>query len=236
MAGERDKLVFASAQSSAKSFALTCKGVAGYYLVPAGAADIQEPDFPTVTLHTSFAASLAEGPLNLSVAASDANGHFGPSSQLALEVVSAPVPQGELVFSLSWDTNADLDLHVVDPTGVEVWARNINSYQPPGPGQPPAAPDAYLAGGILDYDSNAACVIDGRRRENITWASGPPSGRYLVRVAVPSLCGQAAAHWRLEARVRGEIRQMAEGWGLTEDVQAKQGAGSGVLAMQLDFP
>jgi len=88
---------------------------------------------------------------------------MGPPAVVPL-IASGPPgpPAGALVVSLEWDTEADLDLHVVTPDGVEIWAGNINSYQAPPPGTP-VDPAAWQAGGILDLDSNAGCVIDGRQ-------------------------------------------------------------------------
>ena len=82
-----------------------------------------------------------------------------------------------LLVSLRWDTEADLDLHVVIPNGTvrsdddRIWSKPRRP-----PGQMVDA-GAYKSGGILDFDSNANCVIDGRRQENVSWTVAPPSGR-----------------------------------------------------------
>ena len=47
------------------------------------------------------------------------------------------------------------------PAGEEIWARNINSVPKPAVGQPPD-PMADTKGGLLDFDSTAACVSDDR--------------------------------------------------------------------------
>ena len=61
---------------------------------------------------------------------------------------------------------SDVDLHVVDPRGEEVFYGHPNS----------------ASGGRLDLDSNAACDLDHKRNENITWPVGrAPRGRSRCR-------------------------------------------------------
>ena len=139
------------------------------------------------------------------------------------------------MVSLRWDTNADLDLHVVDPQGIEIWARNINSYQPPPPGQP-EDPEAWRRGGILDHDSNAGCLIDGRRRENVVWAEAPPPGQYIVRVDPASLCGEPAARFVVEVHKQGVSAARASGILVEEQVRGGQGKGAGIFVLAFDYP
>jgi hypothetical protein len=141
------------------------------------------------------------------------------------------------VFTLRWDSATDLDLHVITPDGIEVWSRNINSYVPPAPGQPPDPPDAWMAGGILDFDSNASCVIDGREQENVVWTiDPPPAGRYVVRVDAFSLCGEPAARWVAEARIGGDVVETSSGMATFEDTRGAHDEGAGVLALEVEVP
>jgi hypothetical protein len=136
---------------------------------------------------------------------------------------------------LQWDSNADLDLHVVDPNGVEIWSRNINSYEAPPPGVA-EDPEGWRRGGILDFDSNANCVIDGRRRENVVWVQAPPAGVYVVRVEAASLCEQVAARWRLEVLRSDVVVAHATGTLVAANTLGKQGAGGGLLALTFIQP
>ncbi|HKE18388.1 MAG TPA: hypothetical protein VKB80_26100 [Kofleriaceae bacterium] len=88
---------------------------------------------------------------------------IGAYQEVGASVVS--VGTGDVQVSVSWDADSDVDLHVIDPAGDEVYfgMRDVAS------------------GGMLDLDSNPACFIDGVNNENITWATAP-DGEYTVRV------------------------------------------------------
>jgi uncharacterized protein YfaP (DUF2135 family) len=136
------------------------------------------------------------------------------------------------VISLTWDSDVDLDLHVVDPAGVEIWAGNTTEYQV-APGQP-FDPNAARDAGMLDADSNGACVIDGREREDVTWPHEPPSGHYRVRVDTVSLCGLTETHWKVEARRDGKVIGSASGQSIEADTRWTHQLGAGVVALELE--
>jgi len=122
---------------------------------------------------------------------------------------------------------------VVIPDGIEIWAGNINSYRMPPPGTAVDA-SAWRSGGILDFDSNASCVIDGRREENVVWQSPAPPGSYLVRVDTASLCGAPAARWNVQVLLAGTMIAASQGESLSSDTRFSKGPGSGVLALTFD--
>ena len=99
-------------------------------------------------------------------------GKFGNPTTVTFQ--TQEVGSGSVTVSLSWDTPTDLDLHVVDPNGVEIYYGN------------PSAD-----GGSLDLDSNAGCSIDGVNNEHITWADSAPAGDYTVRVDFYDSCPPA---------------------------------------------
>ncbi len=220
--------------AEATAAAITLAGDDGYWLLTAGVPDIQTPGLPSFHTKLSFASSLSPGSHELVVRAVDLAGHFGPPNVQPLTATDL-TPQGRLVISLSWDTESDLDLRVVDPNGAEVWKRNINSVGPPAPGQPPGS-TAWMNGGILDFDSNANCVIDGRRQENVVWKTVAPSGHYLVRVDAFSLCNAVSANWKVEAFLSGVSIGRAEGSSYDSDTRLPHDRGAGVLALELDVP
>lgn len=70
--------------------------------------------------------------------------------------------------SLAWNTCDDLDLHVIEPSGVEIYHQNRKS----------------SSGGKLDIDMNRDDAnISMQPVENIFWPDGAaPEGRYRVQV------------------------------------------------------
>ncbi len=75
---------------------------------------------------------------------------------------------GDPQFSLAWNNTNDLDLHVIDPTGFEIYFQKRQS----------------PSGGELDVDANAGGTdLTNRPVENIYWWAGnAPSGVYKVYV------------------------------------------------------
>jgi hypothetical protein len=203
----------------ATAAAIGLAGDRGYWIVPAGLPDIAAPGFPTFDVTLSFAATLRKGSRDLVVRAVDERDRFGPPETRALLISGAPEPEGALVISLSWDTEADLDLLVELSDGAVIWKG-----------------DPMEGGGVLDADSNAACLIDGRRRENVIFRDAPPSGRYVVRVDAPSLCAASFANWKVEARLGGALAGASEGEMLVADTYFTHDRGAGVRALEIDVP
>ena len=74
---------------------------------------------------------------------------------------------GDVQITLEWDSNADLDLAVTEPSGERLFLNNT------GP---------TATGGELDVDSNVECVDDGSI-ENVFWPTDQaPAGTYTVEV------------------------------------------------------
>ncbi len=111
---------------------------------------------------------------------------------------------GDLQFALNWDTETDVDLHVIDPAGEMVFYGNPLS----------------ASGGTLDLDSNASCTIDGIQNENVIWeADNAPSGEYQIGVNYWSACDNTSVtNWRLTILERGEPVGTYEGMFSPEDV------------------
>lgn len=218
-----------------RAVALALDGDVGYWIVQPGRIDPQTLTQLGFSARLSFSPKLTAGNYRLIARAVDAAGHFGPISDADLTISASAADGAMFAMTLEWDTQADLDLHVVTPSGVEIWAKNINSAEPPAPGQT-ADPNAWQAGGILDFDSNANCVIDGRRRETVYWTQPPPSGRYLARVDTYSMCGEAQANWTVTATLGGQPAGRAFGFSRDNDAAMKHEAGAGVTALTVDVP
>ena len=228
-AGEPAAAVGGALQPTATAAAVALSDDLGYWLVPAGVPDFSAPDLPTFHATASFSPDLPAGAYTLAVRAVDASGAFGPPSTQVLTALAAspgaPAPEGDLVVTLTWDTEADLDLHVVLPSGLEIdHAHRLV----------PSADGGVAA--YLTQDSNAMCVIDGARRESFVWATDPAPGTYVVRVDTPSLCGQPIARWTVSAVLRGAPAGAATGVALDSDTWGPHDRGAGVTALTLDVP
>ena len=233
-AGYQNKSFTGVLAPDATSAAIQLEGDSGYWIVVAGPPPPESPDSVGFDAPLSFSGDVAPGPHRLFVAAVDARGRFGKRAVEPFTLTAEPLPKGTLVISLFWDTEADLDLHVVLPDGVEIYRERPNSWSPPRGVEPDA--NAYMSGGRLDFDSNAQCNIDGRRNENVYFTTTPPSGRYLVRVDTFSLCDASAARFRVEATVDGRSVASANGESLPTDTRFSHGEGAGVTVFELHVP
>ena len=100
----------------------------------------------------------------------NAMGALGPV--LTTMVILSTSQQGSLHVRLTWYVEVDLDLHVVDPNGEEIFYGNRRSTQQPG---------------FLDLDSNPACSLDRIKIENIYFEMAI-TGKYIVRVDLYASC------------------------------------------------
>ena len=97
---------------------------------------------------------------------------------------------GDVQITLTWNAEADIDLHVIDPNGDEVYYANT----------------IVPSGGQLDRDNLCSNFIMGRP-ENIFWPSGQaPRGTYTVKVRYYSNCANAGAvEWTVRTVVMGQV-------------------------------
>jgi hypothetical protein len=101
---------------------------------------------------------------------------------------------GDVQATLTWSVNADIDLHVEDPYGDEVYYRN----------------PIVRSGGELDIDNRCSNFVMGMP-ENIYWPTGKaPAGTYRVRVNYYEDCGgygtpTAPVDWTVTTKVNGNI-------------------------------
>ena len=131
---------------------------------------------------------------------------IGAYEQVQANVVS--VGTGELQVSVSWDAPSDVDLHVVDPAGDEVF------YASP----------TVASGGELDLDSNAACFIDNVNNENITWPTAP-DGEYTVRLDYFQSCAVAETNYAVTVQRAGHDAETFTGVFTGEGDLGGSGAG-----------
>jgi len=75
----------------------------------------------TVNASLSFSPILPGGPYTLIVQAVAADGKAGAGANIALQAQDLSLAPGALAITLTWDTQADLDLHVIEPDGTELY-------------------------------------------------------------------------------------------------------------------
>ncbi|MDX2050900.1 MAG: hypothetical protein SFV15_00825 [Polyangiaceae bacterium] len=217
----------------------------GYWVAPVSAPDPVNQGELTWNLSASFAPDLKPGAKKLLIAAFDAQGHAGTQTEADICVLppfkdnlNACNPKKkppELVVSLTWDSDADLDLRIVTPTGAVLDAKHPSGAA--GKGAPPS-------GGVLEEDSGRDCSTAGIRREDAVWKEKPASGRYVVYANLFDPCGTRAVPWSATIRASApgplpdtfETRQVAQRSGTLLDVQANGGAKIGTFVLEFLVP
>lgn len=116
--------------------------------------------------------NLVDDSFDIVIALEDANGNISQHEIISVSLIQ--VGTGKLQISCSWDQLNDVDLHLVEPSGAEIYYGDSVSEN----------------GGELDLDSNAACSIDSVNNENITYSETDvvEAGEYIVRVDLWSNC------------------------------------------------
>ena len=172
----------------------------GYWVVPMQGQDVQFPGQSDFGFSMSLNPADTPGNTDLRVVALDASGHAGQQTNAPICILSR-VPDNEhacfpkkkvppAVFTLTWDTNFDVDLHVITPGGYDVNPKTLLTSKPYDGGLPPPA-----TLGLIDRDSIGNCAIDGWREEDLVFQDTPPNGSYLIYAAPFSSCGQSVVHF-----------------------------------------
>jgi len=228
-AGTVGKSIGGNAAEGALSVAVALEGLgSGYWIAPVGSPDQETKGELTWKVICNFSHDVPAGPQRLMFAAANRDGHFG--SPRFLDVSSTPfVPQGHVVASLAWGNDADVDLHLISPSGKELDPKHISTTaidegtMMPLPG-----------GGTLDRDSLANCAADGRRMENVVWAADatepPEPGTYTVNVHLFNSCGRPSTSFVFDLYVDGKSVQHEAG--VLLDVDADNGTGPGLYVTQ----
>lgn len=172
------------APSNATNVLIGVKGYSGYYKVPV----INGKGQINITL--LFPSDLPTQRFEIIVAISDANNNISLPANIPVSVHQAGT--GKLQVSCSWNRLNDVDLHLVQPDGEEIYYSHESS----------------AVGGILDVDSNPGCNLDSINNENITYADTAKiiSGEYIVRVDFYSNCGITEnTYFTTTARYNGQL-------------------------------
>ena len=194
--------VAVSASAALSKVYVSVTGASGYYEVPVSGT--------TANLTLSLAQAIPTTTFELSFSGVSSTGAVG--APLVVTTRTAKVGTGDVQISLSWDANSDVDLHVTDPSGEEIYWNNRRS----------------ASGGRLDLDSNSGCTIDGVRNENVTWPTGvAPRGTYTVKVDLWGSCGTTSSNFVVRVNKSGSSENFSGT--LTGPGDHQSGRGSGTL-------
>jgi hypothetical protein len=172
----------------------------GYWVVPVGASDPINAGQSSFGFSVNFNAGDPAGMHPLRLVAIGPTGKAGVQATGSICLESS-VPDNlhsclpskappAAVISLSWDTNFDLDLHVVLPDGTDL-----------GPQSASGTLSDAGTGPSFDRDSLAGCVPDGVRQEDLVFQTTPAPGSYEIRVDPFASCGQPDAHFTVTVYV-----------------------------------
>lgn len=143
------------------TFAVQLAGEEGHYTV----AGVDPDGNDVYDISIKVAADSKQTSVRVSVALLDATGAAGPSREIELPLIASGT--GDVKVTLSFERLHDLDLHVIEPSGDEIF------HQRPG----------STVGGRLDLDSGANCQPSAANSENVYWPPGvAPPGEYRVSV------------------------------------------------------
>jgi hypothetical protein len=244
--GQGDLPISGIVSLNAVSVGVALDGVGtGYWVVPVGAPE------PTGGLEwhalCDFDRTIPTDNYKIRAVAFDESGNAGPQAEpKQICVVSAVpdqfnscnnAPPPEAVISLAWDANVDLDLQVRTPTGRLVEPKNPTSLPASDAGVVPAE------SARIDRDSNAGCVTDAIRRENLVWPTGfKPEGRYAFYANLFDACKQASVRFTVTV-YSSKLREdggshLVKGFersGELLDFQANGGAGRGLFVGEVIF-
>jgi hypothetical protein len=213
----------------------------GYWVVPVGGHD-PLANGSDVNFSASFNADDAPGTHPLRIVALDAAGNGGQQVDTLLCVESRIPDNGHactpsqavpsVVFSLRWDANFDVDLHVVDPSGTDINPKSNPVQFPIDAGQPPPTDPK------IDRDSLGRCIPDGLRQEDLVFQSYPAVGPYDIYADPFEACGQPAVRFELtiyEAGGDGELHATYSQGGELLSNSVTGGGSSGLFITEKQF-
>ena len=158
------------ASNTVSSVLIGIDGVDGYYKINGRDLNVITANFYSLSLVMSQTLILQS--IKFKIAYVDFNQQI--SNYYILNASEIKAGTGLLQINCSWQKHNDVDLHVIEPNGEEIYYGNRTSQNK----------------GKLDVDSNPACSLDYRESENITYESGAfvEAGNYIVKANLYSAC------------------------------------------------
>jgi hypothetical protein len=240
--GAAGKSFTGRATSDAVAVGIALAGIgSGYWVLPIQSTD---PDFAGQSdfgFSADFSASDPAGRRQLLIVALDGNGNAGTQvgSPMCLE---SRIPDNlhecnkmnavpKAVFTLQWDTNFDVDLHVIFPDGEDV--------NPKVPTPTPVSTDPPpLNVPNIDRDSLGSCLPDGLRQEDLVFQDAPQRGTYLLYANPFDACGQATVRFNMiisEPGKDGALHPTFTRSGELLQMQANGGGSTGLFVAEKQY-
>lgn len=246
--GEPKRDISGRVTDDARSIAFGFEGLGtGYWLVPVRGRDTANPGEFTFAFSAEYSRSIPAGIQRVLFAGINSEKAAGTQNAIAF-CMSSEVPDNgnacdpfrpppSLVVSLDWDRDVDLDLQVFTPGGVLVDTKHRSTAATEDEVDEPGV-------GTLGIDSNAGCVIDGHRRENLVFDEPPPSGTYYVYANLFEACGEDSVRFNLtlnspvEDAETGEFdqKQTFKKSGVLSAAQANGGSNVGLYVTKFVVP
>ena len=232
-------------QDSAVAIAIALPTIAPvYWVFPASSATPEFPGELTWLARVEFDRTIAPGFHPLRAVGIDAQGRAGRQFELALcflptypDNLNACDPTAvppDVVVTLDWDRDSDVDLELVTPMG-----RRIDAKHPLAIAPMMGVVDRNSA--RIDRDSLRACVPDGWRQESIAFATRP-TGHWQIFARLFDGCAEQSVRFRLRVlEAQGDMpnRHLVvtheQGGEFISLYDADGGAGSGLLVTTLDL-
>jgi hypothetical protein len=232
------------------------QGVTGYYQVAVTDLQLTSNGYTAIIL---FDNNLPETEFTLvTEMLNDADNIIASRTAIVVSTVEQS-SVGKIQISLSWDLLNDIDLHLVEPSGNEIYYGNEGNINYDWEKIYADHPDDYYdltesqlaeyilddetTTGVLDLDSNPGCSIDSVNNENIIYIfpSDISTGEYIVRVDFFSDCvGTGTSNYIVTARYDNELITVSSGsnpsYGTFEAGTADYGGeGDGVEVMRFNI-
>ena len=196
------------------------QGQTGYWSIPVPPGTTVADVLLTFAQELGGATAAETVPLVIVFEVADALGDISAPQSTPTNITV--VGTGAVEVALNWTVPNDLDLHVIDPTGNEIFYGNRT--------------DETSGVELLDLDSNAGCTIDNVDAEHVVWPTGKaPHGMYTVRVDNWSNCQNVAASYTVTVEVTGQAPQTFVGSFPATDPGDEGFEGAGVLAAMFSY-
>ena len=189
-----------SSQTEYDRFYVGVEGVEGYYEFRAvnEHTRAEGAEYFTYTIPVYYSVDLGND-FVLVISGVTVEGYITP--KYTQEITHVESLAGDLLINLVFDQPKDVDLHLIMPSGREIYYGNR------GESAYDEEKGEYVQLFGLDHDSNPACQIDNLNNENISIPFDyVEKGKYTVIVNLYSNCDYSVpVNFSLQARYKGEL-------------------------------